>query len=165
MVVRAARDGRVLDGLRDWLCVCVECPPSQFVTVPSFAVAEAWTALLATPVWDEVLALAPAGVRAHPAVSTPLPGERRLDGLVRTWTIACRRERIDDTRPDRLPRLFAVDRDLRVPDGAVWGLVAGTPPFTRVAGPEPTTVCAVAPSDDPDVLLGPWGGSGGRREA
>jgi hypothetical protein len=32
---------------------------------------------------------------------------------------ACARAGIDDVRPERLPRLFAIDRDPRIRDGAV----------------------------------------------
>jgi hypothetical protein len=123
------------------------------------AVAEAWTALLATPTWDDFVEGALDGERAHPASSLPLSEDRRLDGLWRTWTIACGREGIDHPSPDRLPRLFTIDRATGAPEGVAWELATarGGPPFTPTAGPEPTTVCAFAPSGNEALIHTPWG--------
>ena len=40
-----------------------------------------------------------------------------------------------------------------------WGPAPGPggPPFTRTAGPEPTTVCAFAPSENESLIYTPWG--------
>ena len=43
-------------------------------------------------------------------------------GLRRTWRHACRLEGIDPKNPDRLPRLFAIDVLLAIPDGFRYDL-------------------------------------------
>jgi hypothetical protein len=60
-------------------------------------------------------------------------------------------------RPDRLPRLFTVDAEAGVPDGAVWEVADASPPFRRVSGPEPVTACAFPEDANADLLFAPWG--------
>lgn len=156
-VAAAVRDDLVLEGLRDWLHVCIAGAPSQFVSLPSRAVADAWRVLLRTPAWAEVVQDALGDERADLGSSAKLSPDQRRDGLWRTWAIACRREAIEDVRPDRLPRLFTVDRDIGMPDGVVWSIVEESPPFSRVEGTEPTTICVFAPSPHESLLYMPWG--------
>jgi hypothetical protein len=152
----AGTDPRVLDGLRDWLHACLAGASSQFVTLPSAGVATAWTTLAATDAWPDLCDEA-FGERMAPGSSEGLSPTRRRDGLWRTWTILSRREGIDDVRPDRLPRLFAVDSEARVPGGVTWAVADASPPFRRTSGPEPHVICAVPEDRNADLLYAPWG--------
>jgi hypothetical protein len=128
----AGTDPRILDGLRDWLHACLAGAPSQFATLPSAF-----------------------GERVAPSSVADLSPTRRRDGLWRTWTILCRREGIDDVRPDRLPRLFTADAETGVPDGAVWEVANASPPSAAYRAPSrsrpapsrrtPTPTCSSPP--------------------
>lgn len=39
------------------------------------------------------------------------------DAVKTAWRIACMREEIDREAPESLPTIFALDRDLHIPDG------------------------------------------------
>ena len=122
--------GSVLDGLRDWLHVCLR--------------GRSWRRRPR----DDLVEGALDGERAHPASSLPLSEDRRLDGLWRTWTIACGRGAPATPAPTASPASFTIDRATAPADGVAWELATarGGHPFARTAGPEPTTVCALAPA-------------------
>ena len=42
---------------------------------------------------------------------------------MRAWTQCCKAESIDPYEPSRLPLLFAIDTDLKIPDGFNYDLV------------------------------------------
>ena len=44
------------------------------------------------------------------------------DGIKRAWRLACARENIDPKKPDRLPRLFALDSALLIAGGFIYQL-------------------------------------------
>jgi hypothetical protein len=44
------------------------------------------------------------------------------DGIKRTWRLACAREGIDPRKPQRLPRLFAMDAALLIAGGFIYQL-------------------------------------------
>ena len=44
------------------------------------------------------------------------------DGIRRAWRLACAREKIDPQKPERLPRLFALDAALLIAGGFVYQL-------------------------------------------
>ena len=48
--------------------------------------------------------------------------DRMERGLNTAWAVACALEAIDRQRPDRLPRIFALDERLRLQDGMRWRL-------------------------------------------
>jgi hypothetical protein len=69
-----------------------------------------------------------------------------------------RRERFGDALAFP-PRLLTLDRATGAPAGVAWELATARegPPFTRAAGPEPTTVCAFAPTGNEALIHTPWG--------
>ena len=52
-------------------------------------------------------------------MSTPTQAS---DGLKRAWRLACAHEKIDPKKPDRLPRLFAIDAALGIAGGFIYQL-------------------------------------------
>lgn len=48
------------------------------------------------------------------AMSSPVQAQ---DGIKRAWRLACQREGINPSAPDRLPLLFGIDRELGITDG------------------------------------------------
>jgi hypothetical protein len=43
-------------------------------------------------------------------------------GIKRTWNLICRHEGIDAAKPAYLPRLFALDAELKIANGFVYSL-------------------------------------------
>lgn len=43
-------------------------------------------------------------------------------GIRRVWNLACSYEGIDASHPEHLPRLFALDRELNIPNGFYYSL-------------------------------------------
>jgi hypothetical protein len=152
-----ARGGReVLEGLRDWLYVCHAGTLAAFVTVPSAAVADAWRDFSATAAYEDFCRRG-FGELLLPAPAAAIEPHLRPEGVHRTWSIVCRKERIDPTRPDRLPRLFAVDEAVGHAPAIRWTLGEGEPPYRQEAGPPPEVVCAWPESPFSELLSRPFG--------
>ena len=112
----------VMAGLRDYFRVA-QSASRQMVAMPSQAVDVAWHEFI----------LFTRGYRAfcdrvigrflhHTPAEHMASGEAARQGLRRTWRHACRLEGIDPKTPDRLPRLFAIDALLAIPDGFRYDL-------------------------------------------
>ena len=112
----------VLAGLRDYFRIA-QSAGRQMVAMPSQAVDVAWHEFI----------LFTRGYRAfcdrvigrflhHTPAEHMASGEAARQGLRRTWRHACRLEGIDPKTPDRLPRLFAIDALLAIPDGFRYDL-------------------------------------------
>jgi hypothetical protein len=159
------RGGReVLEGLRDWLHVCHASTLAAFVTLPSAAVADAWRAFSETAGYEGFCRRA-FGELLLPASTAAIEPRLRPEGIDRTWNVACRKERVDPRRPDRLPRLFAVDEAVGYAPAIRWQLSGGDPPYRLVGPAAPEVVCAWPESPLSELLSRPLGaamyGSGG----
>jgi len=112
-----AQRQRIVEGLRDYFRICC-IAGRRMVSMPSQAVDEAWHALiLDTRRYTQLCRLAFGRYLHHvPAEAMASPTIARI-GLRRTWKIACGLERISASKPTRLPRLFAIDRDLGIAGG------------------------------------------------
>ena len=88
--------------------------PGGIAGVPSRIVEDAWQTFARSPDYARFCERA---IGHHLA---PAPATERA--LARTWAVACAREGIEPRRPSRLPRLFAIDRELRVPNGRYYAL-------------------------------------------
>lgn len=107
----------VLTGLRDFFGLCQDAG-QRFVAMPSQAVDVAWHAfILDTRAYQRFCRHAYGRPLHHtPAEAMRTPTQAQ-DGIKRAWRLACSRERINPQTPDRLPRLFALDASLAIPDG------------------------------------------------
>ncbi len=110
-----------LDGLRDWFRICREARPATFVAMPSRAVDAAWHEFILFTLDYTAFSSQAFGHYLHhsPTEATGV-ADRMERGLRTTWAVACALEGIDRRRPDRLPRIFALDDRLGLEDGMRW---------------------------------------------
>lgn len=113
----AAHRGMVFEGLRDYFLICHDAR-RRFVSMPSQAVDDAWHEFMLFSRSYQAFCRTAFGRFLHhtpaEAMQTPTIAQ---DGIKRAWRLACRREGIDPGKPDRLPRLFAIDTLLAHPRG------------------------------------------------
>ena len=112
----------VVDGLRDYFIICSKAG-KKLVSMPSQAVDELWHEFILITRSYEVFCRRALGRFLH---HTPAEAMRSAtvaqEGIQRAWILACAREEISPTNPTKLPRLFALDAMLDIPDGFVYSL-------------------------------------------
>ncbi len=113
----SAQEQRVFDGLRDYFILCAQAR-GRFVSMPSQVADDAWHAfILHTRVYQDFCDKAFGRFLHHtPAESMSTPTQATV-GIQRAWNLACALENINPKQPDRLPRLFALDGALNIPNG------------------------------------------------
>lgn len=113
---------RVMTGLRDYFHVC-NIAGKRMVSMPSQVVDQAWHEfILFTRHYEHFCKKALGRFLHHTpaeAMSTPTLAQT---GIKRAWKIACLRESIPPHQPHRLPTLFALDAELKIPDGFTYSL-------------------------------------------
>lgn len=112
-----AQEQRVFDGLRDYFILCAQAR-GRFVSMPSQVADDAWHAfILHTRVYQAFCNKAFGRFLHHtPAESMSTPTQA-TEGIQRAWNLACALEHINPKKPDRLPRLFALDGALNIANG------------------------------------------------
>jgi len=113
--------GDVISGLKEYfhiVRIAIDGDNIGFVSMPSQIVDEAWHEfILCTREYTEFCQRAFGRFLHH----TPAEAMKNLaqarEGLERTWRVACNREGIKPNDPAALPRLFALDTLLEIPDG------------------------------------------------
>jgi len=117
-----AQANRVLDGLRDYFHVC-NVAGRRMVAMPSQAVDVAWHEfILFTKKYDQFCNKALGRFLHHTpaeAMNSPTSAQR---GIKRAWSISCKRENIQPRAAYKLPALFALDAQLKIPDGFKYSL-------------------------------------------
>ena len=117
-----AQRGEVFAALVDYFQICRQAG-RRMVAMPSQAVDDAWHEfILFTRQYDKFCTSAFGRFLHHTpaeAMSTPTQAS---DGIKRAWRLACALEKIDPKKPDRLPRLFALDAALGIAGGFVYQL-------------------------------------------
>ena len=112
----------VMAGLRDYFRIA-QSAGRQMVAMPSQAVDVAWHEfILFTRGYQAFCSVVIGRFLHHTPAEHMASGEVARQGLRRTWLYACRQEGGDPKRPDRLPRLFAIDALLAIPDGFRYDL-------------------------------------------
>ena len=113
---------QVFSGLRDYFHLCNHAG-QRMVAMPSQAVDDAWHEfILFTRQYDLFCRNAFGRFLHHtPAEAMPSP-TTASEGIKRAWRLACAREQIDPKKPERLPRLFALDAALLIAGGFVYQL-------------------------------------------
>jgi hypothetical protein len=113
----AAQEHQVFEGLRDYFILCTQAR-GRFVSMPSQVADDAWHAfILHTRYYQDFCNKALGRFLHHTpaeAMSTPTLA---TEGIRRAWRLACALERINPRHPTRLPRLFALDGALNIPNG------------------------------------------------
>ena len=90
----------------------------KFVAMPSQVAAELWRELtLHTQHYETFCNKAFGRFLHHTPAEAMSTQTLATEGIQRAWRLACALERINPKQPDRLPRLFALDGALNIPNG------------------------------------------------
>ena len=117
-----AQRQEVFAGLLDYFQLC-RTAGKRMVAMPSQVVDDAWHEfILFTRQYDKFCQGAFGRFLHHtPAEAMSAPTQAG-EGIRRAWRLACAREKIDPQKPERLPRLFALDATLLIAGGFVYHL-------------------------------------------
>lgn len=108
--------------LLDYFAICNKAG-SRMVAMPSQAADDAWHEfILFTRQYDKYCGKAFGRFLHHTPAEAMSSPTQASQGLRRAWRLACRREGIDPQKPERLPRLFALDASLGIAGGFVYHL-------------------------------------------
>ena len=112
----------VFAGLRDYFQICQRAG-RRLVAMPSQAVDDAWHEfILFTRQYAQFCRSAFGRFLHHTPAEAMRSPTQASDGIKRTWRLACAGEGIDPERPQRLPRLFAMDAALLIAGGFIYQL-------------------------------------------
>jgi len=117
-----AQRQEIFAGLQDYFQIC-RSAGKRMVAMPSQAVDDAWHEfILFTRQYDSFCRGAFGRFLHHtPAEAMSAPTQASA-GIRRAWRLACAREKINPQKPDRLPRLFAMDASLLLAGGFIYQL-------------------------------------------
>lgn len=118
----AAQRQMVFAGLQDYFQLC-HSAGKRMVAMPSQAVDDAWHEFILFTRQYDVFCRAAFGRFLHhtPAEAMSAPTQASAS-IRRAWRLACAREKIDPQKPERLPRLFAMDASLLLAGGFIYHL-------------------------------------------
>lgn len=112
----------VFVGLNDYFQLC-RIAGKRMVAMPSQAVDDAWHEfILFTRQYDKFCQGAFGRFLHHTPAEAMSAPTQASEGIRRAWRLACAREKIDPQKPDRLPRLFALDAILLIAGGFIYHL-------------------------------------------
>uniref|UniRef100_Q479K3 Uncharacterized protein n=1 Tax=Dechloromonas aromatica (strain RCB) TaxID=159087 RepID=Q479K3_DECAR len=112
----------VLAGLHDYFQLCRRAG-RRMVAMPSQAVDDAWHEfILFTRQYDKFCRHAFGRFLHHTPAEAMSSPTQASDGIRRAWRLACAQEKIDPKKPERLPRLFALDASLGIAGGFIYQL-------------------------------------------
>jgi len=112
----------VLAGLHDYFQLCRRAR-RRMVAMPSQAVDDAWHEfILFTRQYDKFCRHAFGRFLHHTPAEAMSSPTQASDGIRRAWRLACAQEKIDPKKPERLPRLFALDASLGIAGGFIYQL-------------------------------------------
>jgi len=111
---------QIVEGLRDYFLICLRAG-RRFVSMPSKAVDEAWHAMILNTRLYQPFCRKAFGRYLHHVPAEAMPTPTTASGGIRTaWRLACELEGINWRAPERMPRLFALDRELGIAAGFVY---------------------------------------------
>lgn len=118
----AAQRAEVFAGLHDYFQLCRRAG-RRMVAMPSQAVDDAWHEfILFTRQYDKFCRRAFGRFLHHTPAEAMRSPTQASDGLRRAWRLACAQEKINPKKPERLPRLFALDASLGIAGGFIYQL-------------------------------------------
>ena len=113
---------QVFAGLREYFHLCNDAGRNM-VAMPSQVVDDAWHEfILFTRQYRRFCDRAFGRFLHHTPAEAMRSPTQATEGIKRAWRLACAHERIDPKKPDRLPRLFALDANLGIAGGFVYQL-------------------------------------------
>lgn len=112
---------RVDEALRQYFRIYLKSG-FKFVSMPSQLADDLWHEFILYTRNYQIFCSKAFGRFFHHTPAVALGRGRRESnaGLRRVWWHACKEERIDPRKPDRLPLLFALDGDLNIEDGFLY---------------------------------------------
>ena len=117
-----AQRQEVFIGLNDYFQLC-RTAGKRMVAMPSQAVDDAWHEfILFTRQYNQFCQGAFGRFLHHTPAEAMSAPTQASEGIRRAWRLACAREGIDPQKPDRLPRLFALDAALLIVGGFIYHL-------------------------------------------
>ncbi|MCB4360464.1 glycine-rich domain-containing protein [Quatrionicoccus australiensis] len=118
----AEQRAEVFAALSDYFVLCRRAG-RRMVAMPSQAADDAWHEfILFTRHYDKFCRTAFGRFLHHTPAEAMQSPTQASEGLRRAWRLACAHEQIDPKKPQRLPRLFALDAKLGLADGFVYRL-------------------------------------------
>ena len=113
----SAQEHQVFEGLRDYFILCAQAR-GRFVSMPSQVADDAWHAfILHTRYYQDFCHKAFGRFLHHTPAEAMSTQTLATEGIRRAWRLACGLEHINPKQPQRLPRLFALDGALNIPNG------------------------------------------------
>lgn len=130
----AEQRAEVFLGLQDYFLLCLRAR-RRMVSMPSQVVDDAWHEFILFTRQYEKFCRAAFGRFLHhtPAEAMSSPTQA-TEGIRRAWRLACAHEGIKAQKPERLPRLFALDAALLIAGGFVYQLDCMGAPQTGMQG-------------------------------
>jgi hypothetical protein len=117
----------VLDTLRDYFFMTHRAH-KMMVSMPSQVVDVAWHEfILFTRLYNDFCRHCFGRYLHHTPTEVMKSQTVAQEGIKKTWRLACTSEKIDPTKPDRLPMIFAIDALLAIPDGFHYSLDCTNP--------------------------------------
>jgi hypothetical protein len=117
-----AQRQEVFVGLNDYFQLC-RTAGKRMVAMPSQAVDDAWHEfILFTRQYNQFCQSAFGRFLHHTPAEAMSAPTQASESIRRAWRLACAREMIDPQKPDRLPRLFALDAALLIVGGFIYHL-------------------------------------------
>ena len=114
----------VFAALRQYFFICAQVP-GKMVSMPSRIVDDAWhNFILFTRDYDEFCRHAFKNFFHHTPAEAMSGAVELNDDIRLAWALACKYEGINTRHPKSLPKLFAIDRELRMKDGFYYLLNA-----------------------------------------
>ncbi|MCF7971078.1 MAG: hypothetical protein K9L22_07925 [Methylococcaceae bacterium] len=108
---------QVIDGLREYFHIC-NIAGKYRVAMPSQVVDVAWHEFILFTLQYKKFCTKALGRFLHHTPAEAMPSRSSAQkGIKKAWKIACQRENISSTTPEKLPLLFALDTLLAIPDG------------------------------------------------
>lgn len=153
---------RVIDGLRSYFQACNQAG-KKTVSMPSQVVDIAWHEfILFTRDYQQFCKRAFGRFLHHTpaeAMSSPI---RAQNGIKRAWAHACQLEKIQPKAAYRLPLLFALDAQLKIPDGFTYTLNCQAYPGQQSGDGTTSPYCAthIGCSSSGSKIFGCAGGNG-----
>lgn len=112
-----SQEHRVFEGLRDYFICCAQAQ-GRFVSMPSQVADDAWHAMiLHTRYYQDFCNKAFGRFLHHTPAEAMTTQTMATEGIQRAWQFACKLENINPKQPTHLPRLFALDGALNIPNG------------------------------------------------
>ncbi|MGI1679464.1 MAG: hypothetical protein K6L75_12065 [Cellvibrionaceae bacterium] len=112
----------VLEGLRSYFYICNKAN-RKMVSMPSQVVDVAWHEFILFTRSYQLFCKKGIGRFLHhtptEAMSSPTVAQK---GIKRAWRLACAKERINPSKPTKLPLLFLLDSKLNIKDGFKYSL-------------------------------------------